>query len=187
MYSIFQELISDLCNMNTQLFCGFVYLFWKTCYILLLPTLAFTGRKRIYQWRRERTQSLQYLPNTPCPLLYFPQMTHTFIFAATAAQLSSVSFLTVQRRTNHSVSRQCLWLWKQNLIMHSLRVNGRIPTDLGKTKLGLYRVHTAPTLNQQHIVIRRRLLTAFSKCVNNSFPRLMGNPRMAWRSLKKLR
>lgn len=55
---------------------------------------------------------------------------------------------------------------------------------LDETKLGLYGIHTTPTLNQQHNVIRRTSLTAFSKSVSNSSPRLMGNLRMAQSSLK---
>lgn len=65
-----------------------------------------------------------------------------------------------------------------------LWVNSRVPTSLDKTKLGLSIVHTAPTLNQQCIAIRRTSLAAFSSCVPNSSPRLMGNPRIARSSLK---
>lgn len=65
-----------------------------------------------------------------------------------------------------------------------LWVSGRVPTDLDKTKLSLYRVHTAPALNQQPTVIKRTSLSDFSKCLSNSSPRLMGKPTMAQRSLK---
>lgn len=99
MHCIFQELICDLLNMNTQLFCGFVCLFWKTCYILLSSTLALTGRKKIYQQRREGTQSLQYLPNIPRTLLYFPQMTYSHFCCIHCTGRFSFFFDSTEGRT----------------------------------------------------------------------------------------
>lgn len=103
--------------------------------------------------------------------------------AASTAQLNSVHFFGSPKEARPQCINAASMTYRTEPDPALLLVNGRAPTDLEKTRLGLYSACTPLMLSQQCIAISRMWLAALSSCALNS-SKTAGEPANGKKQLK---